>query len=157
MTTNDKKCRTRHPASQRIIAIMVSVMSLAAGDACAEVAVTDAWVRASVNAMRTTTAFMTLSAPQDATLVAARTPIARSIDILETRSVAGLEVGWPRGKIQIPAGGSVRLEPGGLHLQLLDTDTLLEEGNKVSLILSFELPSGRSEITIVAPVRNHNK
>ena len=42
------------------------------------------------------------------------------------------------GEIALPAGTTVNLEPGGLHIMLLDVATPLELGEKFDVTLSFE-------------------
>jgi len=56
----------------------------------------------------------------------------------------------PIDGVEIPAGGSVELKPGGLHIMLLDVQRDLEPGQTVTLKLDFE--SGRS-LVVDAPVR----
>ena len=44
----------------------------------------------------------------------------------------------PVQDIPIPAGGEVKLEPGGLHVMFLDTKVRFEQGRKVPVRLVFE-------------------
>ena len=46
-------------------------------------------------------------------------------------------------KIDLPAGQTVKLAPGGLHLMLIDVKQPLKAGDKVPLVLSIQ-PSGPS-------------
>lgn len=41
-------------------------------------------------------------------------------------------------RIPVPAGGSTTLEPGGLHVMLLEMPAPLEEGTELELTLTFE-------------------
>jgi len=52
--------------------------------------------------------------------------------------------------IDIPAGGSVSLEPGGYHVMLLDLKAPLTEGETVSITLTFE---DAGTVVVEAPVR----
>lgn len=40
--------------------------------------------------------------------------------------------------IPVPAGATVELKPGGLHLMFMDVKELLVEGGRVSVKLTFE-------------------
>ncbi len=51
--------------------------------------------------------------------------------------------------LDLPAGGSVRLEPGGLHLMLVDLQQPLRAGAQLPLTFVFE-KAGR--IAIQAPI-----
>lgn len=52
----------------------------------------------------------------------------------------------PVDRIVVPAGGEVVLEPGGLHVMLLDLAAPLEAGSSVELTLEFE-ESGEQVVT----------
>jgi copper(I)-binding protein len=54
------------------------------------------------------------------------------------------------GGIPVPAGESVTLEPGGLHVMLMGLSKPLAEGETAPLTLRFE--SG-AEIAVDAPIR----
>ncbi len=51
------------------------------------------------------------------------------------------------GTIEVPAGESVALEPGGLHIMMIDLNLLLEAGNTITLVLEFE-QSGTQAVTV---------
>ena len=63
------------------------------------------------------------SGPEDAVLVAVSTPIAASVEIHETRNEAGMVRMRRLERVVVPAGSTVRLRPGGMHLMLFDADT----------------------------------
>ena len=50
----------------------------------------------------------------------------------------------------MPAGGSVTLQPGGLHVMLIDMQKELAPGDKISLTLTFEKAG---PMTVEAEVR----
>lgn len=54
----------------------------------------------------------------------------------------------PVDRIDVPAGGAALLEPGGLHIMLLELVEPLEEGDDVELTLSFEV-AGEMVVTAV--------
>ena len=50
---------------------------------------------------------------------------------------------------EIPAGGELTLEPGGMHVMLMELTTPLKEGATFPLTLTFE---AGGEITVEMPV-----
>lgn len=52
--------------------------------------------------------------------------------------------------VEVPAGGTIRLEPGGLHVMLTGIASRLEVGERISLTLRFER-AGKLELAV--PVR----
>ena len=52
--------------------------------------------------------------------------------------------------IDIPSGASVRLEPGGLHLMLMEVSSPLEPGERISVTLAFERTG---QLVLSVPVR----
>lgn len=88
----------------------------------------------------------------DVTLLAASTDAAGTVEIHETGEDAdGLRTMTPvEGGLDVPAGATVSLEPGGLHVMLLDLQRDLVEGDTVTVEFQFE---GRAPLTVQAPVR----
>ena len=130
---------------------------LAAGAAQAQVTVQDAWVRATVPQQKGTGAFMQLHSAKDVRLVAASSPSAPIVEVHEMalqdnvmrmRHVPGLE---------LPAGKTVELKPGGYHVMLMDLPAQVKAGDTVPLTLVFEGKDGQREsVQVQAPVRAVN-
>ncbi len=98
--------------------------------------VTDGWVKAADSGM--TAAFGTLenSSDKDLTLVSAESEVS-PMELHEVSADAsGAMVMHPKdGGFVVPAHGSLTLEPGGLHVMLMDLSTALEPGMTVDLTL----------------------
>jgi periplasmic copper chaperone A len=79
---------------------------------------------------------------------------------MDEAPVGGTETTMPGGtgmmtmqeveRIDIPAGATVRLEPGGFHIMLLDVQQTLEPGDTVEVTLVFE---SAGEVVVTAEVR----
>jgi copper(I)-binding protein len=102
------------------------------------VKVEDAWVRGTVAQQKATGAFMRLTADRNARLVAASSPVAGVVeihemamekDVMKMRQVPGLE---------LAAGRTVELKPGGFHVMLMDLKQQVKGGDTVPLTLVFE-------------------
>jgi copper(I)-binding protein len=86
-------------------------------------------------------------------LVAAETPMARLVEIHETSMSDNIMRMRPVADgIVVPAGGTVRLAPNGLHLMLVGPQAGFVQGARVPLVLVFER-AGRVavELAVEAP------
>lgn len=115
---------------------------------------TDAWVRGTVAAQKTTGAFLTLESTEDAKLVGVSTPAAKSAEIHESRQTQGRVQMNEVDEVPLPAGRRVELKPGGYHVMLVDLARPLGEGDNVPLTLTIEDKRGkRTQLEVRAPVR----
>ena len=126
-------------------------LSLAVGAASAAAAppiVTGAWIRATPPGAVTAAAYLTIASAGSADrLVGAATPAARTVEIHTAGADAGSQHMMRVAELALPAGGSVRLEPGGQHLMLIDLKTPMVPGTKVALSLRFA-EAGTVEIDV---------
>jgi copper(I)-binding protein len=70
-------------------------------------------------------------------LIAASTPAAAQVQMHQTTIVDGMARMRPLAEIAIPAGATVKIEPGGIHLMLVDLKAPFELGRSVPLELTF--------------------
>ena len=134
--------------------IILAALIFAAFPVMAQVTVKDPWVRATVSAQKATGAFMQITSAQDARLVEASSPVAGVVevhemvmekDVMKMRAVKGLD---------LPAGKTVELKPGGYHVMLMDLKQQMKEGDTVPVTLVVEgKDKKRSTIEVKAPVR----
>lgn len=137
-----------------IRASLALALACGAATAHAEVQVQEPWVRATVPNQPATGAFMRLTASQDTRLVAAETPAATTTeihemrmdnDIMRMREIPGLD---------LPAGQTVELKPGGYHLMMMGLKDVVKADTEVPLTLTFENAQGEREtVQVTAPVR----
>ncbi|MGZ5039151.1 MAG: copper chaperone PCu(A)C [Usitatibacter sp.] len=140
------------PGIPRLLACVAAACCSLGVDAA--VTATDAWVRATVPAQKTTGAFLTLQSTDDAKLVGVATPVANSAEIHESGMSAGTMRMHAVDSVALPAGRRVELKPGGYHVMLLGIAKPLGAGDKVPLTLTIEGPGGRrSTVDVVAEVR----
>jgi copper(I)-binding protein len=100
--------------------------------------VADAWVRATPPGASTAAAYLTItSAGPGDRLLGAATPAARAVEIHTHVSDGGLHRMVRLPELTLPAGEAVRLEPGGLHLMLVNLTTPLAPGTTMTLALRF--------------------
>lgn len=126
---------------------------LALGATPAKLQVTDAWIRESNPARNITSAFLTLSNPTGKAIVVTgvTSPAAKIVEMHEMKTVDGVMSMRRVETIIVPPRGSVRLEPGGTHLMLIDLVTQARAGT--ALPLTLKLNDGK-EIAVSALVKN---
>lgn len=71
------------------------------------------------------------------TLVKASSPAAGATELHTVVKENGMMKMRPVEKIAIKAGGETRLQPGGLHIMLINLKAPLKEGGKITLTLTF--------------------
>ena len=97
--------------------------------------VEQAWVRPSVAGQQGTGGYMKLTAREGQRLVRASTPLAGAAEIHEMKMDGNTMTMRPVEGLELPAGRTVELKPGGLHLMLLDLKQPLAAGTSVPLTL----------------------
>lgn len=141
-------------AHMAVSAFTALFLSLAGAVAHAEVAVSDAWARATVPNQKAGGAFMTLKASTDTRLVAASSPAAAVAEIHEMKMEGNVMKMSAIEALELPAGKAVELRPGGYHLMLMQLVKPLEAGSTIPVSLSFEDPDGkRSTLELQVPVK----
>lgn len=114
--------------------------------------VSNAWVRQGPPTAQVLAAYMTLENPgaQDIAVTGASSPQFETVEIHRTEIVDGMARMIPQERLTIPAGGSVTLEPGGLHLMLINAKQPLAADATVHIELRFD---GGGSLSVDAPVR----
>ncbi len=134
--------------------VAAALVALVAVPAAAQVAVSDAWVRGTVAGQKATGAFMRLTPLADMALVAAASPTAKVVEIHEMKQEGGVMKMNAVERVALPAGKTVELKPGGVHVMLMDLAQPLKEGDTVSLALTFEDKAGKKQtVEVKASVR----
>ncbi len=98
--------------------------------------------------------YMTINNTGDSieTLLAGKTPIAKSIELhmhtIDSNGVFRMRM-VDGGRIEIPAGESVELKPGGLHIMMIELTDSLKAGDSFPITLKFEQAG---EVTFFVPI-----
>jgi copper(I)-binding protein len=120
-----------------VLALAACVLIEPAG-AAEPVAVKDDWVRVPAPGQTVAGAYMELSGRVKSALVSVASPIAARGKLHSTAMEDGVMKMRPLGRIELAAGQTVRLEPGGLHVMLVDLKRPLKPGDKVPLTLTVQ-------------------
>jgi copper(I)-binding protein len=99
--------------------------------------VIDGWVREAPPTSRVLAAYMRIInlTEGDLTVTGITSPDFEAADLHRTVVEDGVARMLPVPELTIPAGGSITLEPGGLHLMLFDPVRPLQQGDSVTLVL----------------------
>lgn len=117
------------------------------------VTVTDTWARATVQGQRATGAFMKITAKDGARLVGVQSPVAALTEIHEMKMERDVMKMAAIASLDLPAGKTVELKPGGYHVMLMDLKQALPKDSTVPLTLQFVDAKGQpSQMVIQVPV-----
>ena len=133
---------------------LILVALLAFGAAQAQTNVKDAWVRGTVAQQKATGMFAQITSVNGGRLVSATSPVAEVVeihemkmegDVMKMKAIAGLD---------LPAGKTVDLKPGGYHVMMLGLKKQLSSGETVPVTLVVEGAGNQREtIEVKAMVR----
>ena len=117
------------------------------------ITVEDAWIKSADDGMTPGFGVLINDGDTDATLVAATTTAAGIAEVHETTAddSGAMVMRKVDGGVDVPAGGELRLEPGGHHLMLMDLAGPLTAGSEITLLLEF---SDGSTVEVTAPVKD---
>ena len=134
-------------------AIVTALLSAPAWAQTAAVKVEGAWARASVQGQKATGAFMRLTAKDGARLVRAESAAAGLAEVHEMKMEGDIMKMRAVPALDLPAGKTVELKPGGYHVMLLDLKAPLKKDSTVPLTLVFQNAQGtETRLPLVVPV-----
>ena len=146
----------RNPLARHLTAAFALTCALSGGvwAQTANVKVEGAWARATVQGQKGTGAFMKITAPEGAKLVGASSPAAGVTEVHEMKMEGDVMKMRAMPFLDLPAGKTVELKPGGYHIMLLDLKQPVAQGASVPLTLVFEGKDGQRQTQeLQAPVR----
>ena len=118
-----------------------AILALAPGVMASDVMVMGAFARASAVSTATSgVVYMTLTnhgATADR-LISITTPAAGMAMLHESVDAGGVASMKEMPGLEIPAGGSVEMKPGSLHIMLMGLNAPLKKGDTLKLMLTFE-------------------
>ncbi|MFN2349337.1 MAG: copper chaperone PCu(A)C [Thioalkalivibrio sp.] len=145
----------KHIILSLLLASLAFITPVSAQDAASSMEVVDgAWVRSTPPNMKVTAGYLTLrnTSDTDRRLVGARSTVSDRVE-LHTHD-HDMQSGMMRMRhveaIDLPAGETVALEPGGHHIMIMNLQSDLQPGVDVPLTLEFD---DGSTLELQAPVR----
>ena len=105
------------------------------------------WARATPGHAENGAAYLTIVSPTTDRLTAASSPVAKKVELHTMSMEGGVMKMRPLAAIDIPAGQTVTLSPGGMYIMLLGLTQPLREGQSFPLTLSFD-HAGPRQVTV---------
>ena len=146
-----------------ILAVMANSPAFAAGSAADNVTVIDPYVRLMPAGQNVTGAFVVFknADDKDHKVVKAENPMSKVTELHTHINEGGMMKMRPVKDIEIKAKGEATLQPGSLHIMLIDLKQTLKEGDNVPITVSFEDGSSKKfdapvrKIQVMAPSQMH--
>jgi copper(I)-binding protein len=154
-TTFDISILSSHRKNTMKLPALSLALALLCGVAHAQnVEIKDAWIRTSVPGQKSTGAFMKITAKENMKLVSASTPVAGVAEVHEMKMEGDvMKMRAVNGGLDLPAGKTVELSPGGYHLMMMDLKNALPKDSTVPLTLVFKDAKGvESTVELKVPV-----
>ena len=135
------KLRTRLAATAGITLALLVAAASAHEYTIGSIEIGHPWTRPTPPGAPTAAGYMTLTNndTKDDRLVSAETDLAAVTELHRSEMVDGVMRmrAQPEGLV-LPAGETVRLEPGGYHLMLIDVERPFAAGERIPVTLTFE-------------------
>lgn len=144
------------PARRRCIGAMALVWLLTGVAHGADpVQVSEAWAKATVPGQKVGGVYMKIIARENMRLTAVKTAAAETAQVHQMKMENGIMRMRSVPSLELPAGKTVKLEPGGYHIMLFNLRQSLVAGQKLKLELTVEDASKRQHrIAVEAVVRD---
>lgn len=125
-----------------VLAFLLGLPLTACARDCAP-QVKDGWIRLMPGGMPMQAGFGRIDnpCPMPATIVSASSPAYGSVELHESKVVDGINRMREVPELRIAPDGAVVLQPGGLHLMLMQPKATLKPGSRVAIV--FTLKDGR--------------
>lgn len=123
-----------------VAGMLLSLLLVLAHPLRAEIEISEAWARATAPGMPMGAVYGLISnhGDKDVTLLSLKTDAARLAEIHESVEVNGMMRMREITPFVIPAGGAVRLQPGGKHIMLMGLKDALVEGESLTVRAEFD-------------------
>lgn len=120
---------------------LVSLTSFAADYKAGDLMLSKAWTRATPPKAKAGGGFIEIvnTGSGDDRLIAASSNVSKKVELHEMAVTDGImKMREMEGGIEIPAGETVTLQPGGLHIMFMGLNQSFDEGGKIPVVLTFE-------------------
>ena len=138
----------------RSVAVLLGlVLSPAASATAAGLEITGAWARATLPGQTVAGVYMRIRSNVRGKVVSVKSVAAKAAELHQMTQEGGVMKMRRLESLDLPAGKPVALEPGGVHVMLLDIRKRLKPGDRVHLVLTVEQQGKRQELPVEAVVQ----
>ena len=118
--------------------LLILLLAGAASAQTGSLEIKNAWARATPGRAETGAAYLTIEPPAGDRLTGVSTPVAGKAELHEMTMQGGVMKMRPLAAIDLPAGQTVDLKPGAIHIMLIGLKQPLQAGESFPLTLEFE-------------------
>jgi hypothetical protein len=140
-------------ARRRFVVLTLLGLSVPCAWAQSGIEVEGAWARATVPGQTVGGVYLQIRSSVPAQIVRVTTSDAKSAEIHSMSQEGGVMKMRQLDRLELPAGQTVTLEPGGNHIMLLDLRKPLKPGERVRLTLVIQRPGKKISVPVVAEVK----
>lgn len=142
---------------RRLVSCLLGVVLLTACGGSGAMTVTDAWGRSTPSVADAAAFYVTFengTSAADRLLAVSETERCETVELHRSETVDGVMQMRPAGSsdLGVPAGGTLVMEPGGLHVMCVGLRSPLVEGEEIPLAFDFE-QAGTVEASVVVEDR----
>lgn len=142
--------------SKSIVRILVvGALLLGACGSSGDLEIEDVWARTSAMNQQAGAVYMTITGGGEADRLISASVSSDVAMVAEVHETSADDDGMMSMQevpaVDVPADGSVSLEPGGFHIMLMQLAEPLEDGGEIELTLTFE---NAGEVDITAEIRD---
>lgn len=119
----------------------------------ANISVTDAWARATMPGQKVSGAYMQIQSDADARLVGVSSPAVPRVEVHEMKMDGDVMRMREVQTVDLPKGTTVSLQPGGLHIMLMNLPKPITAGEVIPLTLTVESGGKRQPVEVKAEAR----
>jgi copper(I)-binding protein len=120
-----------------------------------KIEVTNAWARATVPGQKVGGVYMEIRSATPARLLSVSSSAAGRAELHNMKIENGVMKMFPVDGVDLPAGQSVKLAPGGNHVMLIDLKQELKQGENIAVTLTVEASDKtRQTIEVKAEIRD---
>lgn len=132
-----------------------AIFWLAASAHAGDITVANAWARATAPGQEVGAAYFDIVSKSAAKIVKAESPAAASTEIHTMSMKGGVMEMRKIDSLELPAGKTISLAPGGNHIMLIGLKKPLKEGDKVAVTLTLEkAPKVQEKVEVSAEVKS---
>ena len=136
------------------LTMLAAVAALASQSAlAANISITDAWARATMPGQKVSAAYLQIRSDADARLVSASSPAVPRVEVHEMKMDGDVMRMREVKAIELPKGKTVSLEPGGLHIMLMNLTKPIVAGEVIPLTLVVESGGKQQTLEVKAEAR----
>jgi hypothetical protein len=145
-------CDPEGPPQRDQPSIVTSVVKTDNGKVSSAMAIAMPWIRSAAPPVKTSAGYMVITnhGDQSDKLLSVSAPFSEISELHQSLTEDGVTMMRRIRELEIPAGATISLEPGGYHLMFINLTGALEEGEPVPVTLIFEKAG---EVEIMMPVK----